>query len=356
MTYACQSLIACPQIQEDINGVFGRDPQKVTEQNRFLKVILSAQNTNGTFQKEIDRGDGHRMQVEFRYQPRELITTVSDSAVLNCNGGPEPCNLSQIYEIDDTLGSSKSWTIALKSLEEQCEKDDSFIARQVLRMMDVITRKMDRDTVQQAFNNVGFFRDGGALPRPVETQKGVACCNGKVTDLIEQVDYEYGEVEYEGTVFGFGGDFEWKSYFKSMDLACCNDVGEDLAAMMGESSIVPFYDRNVRAFATEDLGFITFWPGALQLLTFNEFRGSIWREINDDSRKVGTLMHPDPAYNGLLFDYNVELRCVHGNSYRWLFQLKLAHALEAAPADMFFSQDPLTQTNGVFEFFINNPA
>lgn len=352
MTYSCNSLVACPQVQQDINGHFGKNPQTLTETNRFLKWLLSGANRGMSIQNQLDQGNGHKRQVELLYQPRELITNVTDSADIVCTGGNEPCNLSYIYEIDETVGSGYSWSMTLRNLEDQCEADPSFVAKQVMRAMDVITRKMDRDSVQQAFGLVGNFSGGRTASIDVETLAGSDCCNGKVTDLIERVRYEYAEMEWEGPVVGFGGDFLWKSYFTSMDVACCNDLGENLNEMLRIHEIVPFYDRNVRDFATEDLGFICMIPGALQLFTFNEFRGAQgFRVLDDDSKKLGTLMHPDPEYGGLLFDYYAEFDCG-----KWNFNVKLAHEVNAAPDDMFYATDRLTGVNYVTEFQINNPA
>jgi len=352
MTYSCSGLVACPQIQQDINSYFGINPQTISETNRFLKWLLSPQNRGMSIQRQLDSGNGHKRQVELLYQPRELITNVGDSADLSCTCDNDPCNLSTTYEIDSSVGSSYCWSATLRDLEDQCEDDPSFFAKQVMRAMDVLVRKMDRDCVEQAFALVGAFAGGQTDPEAIQTAKGAACCDGKVTTLIEEVSYEYAEMEWENSIIAFGGDFEWKSYWDSLSVACCTDLGENLNAMMNKFQIVPFYDRNIRDYATEDLGFLAMIPGSLQLFTFNEFKGAKGiRIIDDDSVKQGTLMHPNPEYYGLEFDYYAEYTCG-----KWVFQLKLAHELDAAPDDMFFAGDRLSGVNFVTEWYIDNPA
>ena len=349
MTYACSTLLACPQLQGDLNDYFGFNPEAIDEDVKFLKVLLSGVNRNQIFQNQLDRGDAHRRQVQLKYQPR-LVTGSSSTTVGNtCSGGDEPCNLSTTYEIDETLGSAIEWTIDLTEIQEQCDQDEMFFAKQLAQKINLLTRDIDYRAVQEAAALTGTNPNSAAVEE-VQTLASDACCNGKVTDLLERVDFAYTEAEWDGPVFGFGGSFLWKSYWKSLSMACCNDVGENLNAMMKDSKIVPFYDRNMATYLTDTDAFLTFLPRSLQLITYNQHRGASGIvTINDDSHKRGVIAHPNPEIP-LLFDYYAELSC-----NEWKFYLGVAHEVVAAPDDMFFATDDLSGVNGVMEFAIVNP-
>lgn len=350
MTYACSELTACPQLQQDLNSLFGINPQALTEDVRFLKVVLSPQNTSNTLQKQIDSGNSKRRQVELVYQPR-LVTGSSSTTVGNtCAGGDEPCDLSELYEIDPTRGSADEWSIDLTQIQEACFDDEMFVAKQVARHMDLLTRDIDARTVQEAAALGGVNPATGLdTPTSVRTMACDDCCNGKITDLLEVVDYAFTEMEWQSNIFAVGGSYLWKSYWKSMSLACCNDVGENLQAMMQASQIVPFYDRNMATYLTDPDAFLAWIPGALQLLTFNSHRGAKGViEVDDDSHKRGVIAHPNPEIP-LVFDYYAELSC-----NKWNFYLGIAHELVGAPDDMFFATDRLAGVNGVHEFVIDN--
>jgi hypothetical protein len=351
MTYQCSSLVACPQIQADLNSVFGFNPQIMTEDSRLLKLLLSPQNKNNIFQRQLDRGDSHKMQVQLVYQPR-LVTGTSSTTVGNtCAGGDTPCNLSKTYEIDETAGSALEWSIDLTLIQEQCEKDESFFARQIARVMDLLVRDIDARSAEQVAALSGVNPTTGlTTPTNVATLASDACCNGKVTNLLEVVDYTFKEMEWDGNIFAVGGSFLWTSYWKSLSLACCNDLGENLNAMMRASQIVPFYDRNMRDYLTADDNFMAWIPGALQLVTYNQHRGAKGIiTIDDDHMKRGVLAHPNPEIP-LLFDYYAEMSC-----NKWNFYLGLAHEVMAAPDDAFFATDRLSGVTGVHEFAIVNP-
>ena len=353
MTYNCSSLVACPNIQEDLNSAFGFNPQIMTEDSRFLKVLLSPQNKNNTFQNQLDLGDAHKRVVQFTYMPRKVTGASSSSVGNTCAGGNTPCNLSKSYEIDETAGSSIEWSIDLTLINEQCEKDPQFFAKVLASYMDLLVRDINYRSAGEAavLATAGINPATGlATPTACATLNSAACCYGKVTNLLEVVDFAFTEMEWNKNIFTFGSNFLWKSYWKSMSLACCNDLGEDLNAMMRASNIVPFYDRDFRTQLVGVNDFLAFIPGSLQLITYNAHRGAKGIiTVDDDSHKRGTIIHPNPEID-LEFDYYAELSC-----NKWNFYLGLAHEVVGAPTDMFFATDRLSGVTGVHEFAITNP-
>jgi len=208
MTYACSTLTACPQLQNDLNAYFGLDPQALREDVRLLKVLLSPQNKNNTFQNQLDAGNAHRRQVQLTYQPR-LVTGTSSTTVGNtCAGGSTPCDLSKTYEIDETAGSAIEWSIDLTLIQERCGEDEMFWAKWIAMHMDLLTRDINARSANQVDDLGGVNpATGTAAPTDVATLASTACCNGKVTNLLEVVDSSFTEMEYSGPVFPVGGSF-----------------------------------------------------------------------------------------------------------------------------------------------------
>ena len=346
---SCNSgeLISCPNIQEGLdrqfeglNGVFTGTGTPLVE---FLSSPL---NTEGTLQRQIDAGNGHYRTVELRYQSRILESAVSTSTALSCSGGSQPCNDSQVYTVP-SAGSSYKWAQTLTALEAQCEDDESFFARQVSMAIDAVKRKMETTSWAQAVALVGKFASTGTTT-PIVVQTKNLTTKQYIPDAVEAVRYQMFQNEYYGDVFAFGGGQTFYDYFSSVLGSVPNTyLGIDLVKMFGGKGIMPFMSyRSAAAFGnTSD--FLTVGKGALQLITFNEYRGANGiRVIDEPTTKYGVIQ--DPA-TGLNFDYFANLDCG-----TWNFMVKLAHKLVALPNDLFQSGDRLDGVNWINQFRITN--
>jgi hypothetical protein len=88
-------------------------------------------------------------------------------------------------------------------------------------------------------------------------------------------------------------------------------------------------------------------PGAVQMISFNEFKGIL--EMNDSTLVQGTLQHPDPNLP-LTFDYRAEYTCNGADSKVWNFEVALNHDFIFLPADMYQAGDRLEGVNGILKF------
>ena len=91
-------------------------------------------------------------------------------------------------------------------------------------------------------------------------------------------------------------------------------------------------------------------PGAVQMISFNEFKGIL--EMNDSTLVQGTLQHPDPALP-LTFDYRAEYTCNGADQKVWNFEISLNHDFIFLPADMYQAGDRLEGVNGILTFRSN---
>lgn len=313
------------------------------EMSPFTEFLTSPTNTAGVLQKQIDAGNGHKRQVQLIYEARDTENQVGDSAVQDCNGGDKPGEDSTTYEIDETVGSTIKWTISHTDLIDRCEDDATFFARQLIRKLDVIGRKINTDNWTAAAALLGNFADGAATAEVVKTREN----NGAYSpDALEVVQFQFMELDYNGPVALFGGSQEFYTYFQSMAGMCCNTtLGIDVAALFASKSLVPFYDRKSQA-ALGAGHFLGLRPGALQFITYNQFNSPKF-VMDTEIYKQGVITDP---FTGISYDYIAKFDC--GN---WHFQLKLAHDLVGVPTDLFCADDRLSGVTWVNDFIITNP-
>jgi hypothetical protein len=335
--------ISCPAIQNTLNSQFNGLTGLLVEPNPFLEFITSPVNTQGTLQKQIDEGNGHVRQVTLLYESRLLENAVSNSSVQSCTGGTKSCEDSYTYDIDTTLGSSYKFTYAQSDLINRCEDDATYFARQIMKMMDVIERKIGSDSWVQAVLGVGKFVGGVSGPINAATKNSSGVYIG---DLIQKIRYQFMLMGYSSAPVVFGGSEEFSNYFNAMGAMCCNTAqGLDLGNLLAQQPVVPFFDYK----ANDKVGsnqMLAMAPGSYQLLTYNEYKGPR-RVLNTDVYQQGTVISPR---SGLEFDYMASFSCG-----TWTVQLKLAHKLVTLPNDLFQSADRLSGITWSGTFKIVNP-
>jgi hypothetical protein len=348
MSHTLSSLIACPTIQDRLNDHFTTcDPTTLREPIPFLEFLTSSVNTNGVIQNQISSGNGKLRTVELVYEPRYRESEASTSAVQSCTADDVAGQLSETYEIDPAVGTSIKQKFVLTQLAEICESDDSYIARQIQKMIDACIRKMATTTMGQVNALKGSFGTGvtanGSNELVVATQKS----NGDIdTDFIEQIAFATMDAGYCTIPYIFGYD-EIHKAFRRVKAGCCSTSGLHVGEFANQEGMAFFTDYRVKdAFGANH--FFTTAAGAMQLLTYNEFVGPKGiRTIDDDTYKQTVIR--DPA-TGIPFDFVWKFDC--GNIY---VQVKLAHKLIGMPTDMFFAGDRLSGVTQVNEFLITNP-
>lgn len=323
-------------LEEGFMGLSGR----VTSGAASTEFLLSALNTDGFLNANIAPGGGKERIVELYYQQRLLESEIYTSANPVCTGGDEPGDLSTTYNLDTTVGVSYPWTVELRDIEPGIIANDLWVANQVQRAMTGLAEKINTSVASKLVLNVGDFRDG-STSKNTKTKSG----NANVFDLIEDVKYEMGELEYMGSpiVLGWG---ETKKYFEAINANCCADTGRDLREYAMQNDIVFIGDRKIETAAGSD-NFIAMAPGAAQFVQFNQFDGpSGVNLVEDNTYTQGVLQDPN---TGLVYDYIAKLDC--GS---WHFQLKTSFDVFFLPSDMYRVDDDLYGTNNILKFAISN--
>lgn len=345
MSCNLNNIISCPNAQADLNGNFGQLSGNYREPSPLTEFIVSPANTGGFLQKQLDLGTGRKRAVELRYRSRWSENQVTDSADLSCKTGDEPGHTSKVYEIDSSIGSSTTWKYSLRDLEDACEEDALFFARSLQDAIDVLVRKINTDNWTKAATLLGKFPSTGLTT--AVTVKTKNADGTYIPEALEKLRFEFLQMDYTGVPVVFGGSELFSLYFAAIGAACCNSTtGVDLNALFQQQRVVPFFDRKAETALGANY-FLAIAPGALQFLTYNEFKGAKGIRVLDiDTEKQGVIVDP---YTDIEFDYHAQYDCG-----TWYFQLKVAHDLVGLPDDIFCADDRMTGVNWVNQFLINN--
>lgn len=342
---AIGSIISCPEIQDTLNNEFGNLTGQVPITDMLVPFLISDINTQNVLQTQVNAGNNRSRirTVELVYQQRMVESEISTTSVLNCDGGDAPGEFSTQYTIQEDEGVAYSWSITPNDLIRNCRDNNTWVVREIQRVFDGLVRKMNTVVADEVALNTGDFLNGDTERTTQTKQSGV----DPAYDLIEDVRFAFEELEFAGTpfLFGFG---EAKRYFNRVQAACCADIGMDLFEYAQNNEVVFMKDKKIPTSLGGSDKFMAMAPGAIQLLTWNEFKDETGVvTFNDDTYVQGTLVDPR---TGLEFDYFAEFDCG-----TWNFQLKLAFQTVYLPTDLFQPDDDLSGTNWVLKFDISNP-
>jgi hypothetical protein len=346
MSQSVNDIIACPQIQEDLNTQFVQfDPLGAKDVQGFTDFVSSPMNTNGFLQNQIAGGNGKLRQVELVYTPPIAESDVSDDATKLCVSSNEDGQISHTYEIDPTVGSSINRKFTIAELAYMCKDNSVWFAQRLQAMMDALEKKIGTDNATQLSLLTGAFGDGDtgivANVKTIRTRKATSGdfdIDGLGEIIFSAMDAGYANKPF---VFGYG---EILKYMKKLAAGCCADEGVDYGTYAAMNDLVFIADKKVKA-ALGGENFLMLQPGAVQMLTYLEFEGAL-NTVNDGAYKQDIIVNPK---TGRRFDFQLKNDC--GNIS---VNLKLAHKLVGLPTDMYPVGHSHQNVTFVNEFAINN--
>ena len=352
---ALSSFIACPNVQLSLFDSFGYDNLKA-EPLPLLSFILSAQNRSEVIQNQINFRDHGRKTVEVVYGQRFLESMVQDGGRVTCGTFANDGETSVLYSLTPSDGYHVGFKLTSSELEERCEQDSAYIAREIFKMMDVLTRKVATNAAIQLVANSGNFAsdvDAGS-PAGTSTFKTTTTFTSNVpqTTAVEDIAFQNMTNDFTQMPFVFGGERWWK-YIKALNAiapGAFNDGGVSASLYASQAGVTFGYDRRIQLNSGNALNALAVIPGAIQMISFNEFKGIL--EMNDSTLVQGTLQHPDPALP-LTFDYRAEYTCNGADQKVWNFEISLNHDFIFLPADMYQAGDRLEGVNGILTFRSN---
>lgn len=244
----------------------------------MLDAVLSAENRSGFEQRyPVDGGDGKKRQVVIEWaQPVPVSTTVTSEQDV-CSGGTEEPRFLDTVELTGYAGT-RVMKFTEDELRKYCEQPSEVETMRIAQHISGLFEKVDQVLVTKYASGAGGFLNGGAQYRELEMlhyatdgQTEVAKPDGEIKLLEDMTDMG---VSGRPIVVGAGIA---SRYSRLANIGCCNDLGQDLSALNGAFSF--YRDREVDAMLPGSENLIVFAPGAVQMATYNKFRGEFRKEV-----------------------------------------------------------------------------
>ena len=351
----------CPQIQTDILNLWNEDGTVTTQGAEYLQVLLSDINTTGVISSQINSGTRRLRQVEMTYQQRHLISDVENAGRVSCSPQSKQGELTTIYDIDPDKGSRWGFQLDMIELERKCRDDQYYLAREIMRGMDVLRRAInDKSLVElvAAKGNIALDVLNGNAPgttQYLDTKTKNTTTGAILYDLVEDVAQNVLDNEvFAGLAPVIIGGGDYTKYARAIQAACCGDNGVDVNTMLAQNSALFLNSKTIGTYAGAATRGIVMQPGSVQLLRYNEFlNGGDLAGLQTEDKVLGVIADPDPRFAGLVYDYYAEYKCVGTQRY-WDFQLALSHDTAYLPTDLFRAGDDLEGVNGIWGININN--
>lgn len=338
MSYTINSLVECENVQAALDeSFFGAASRMFNQSNPFLDYVVSDENSRVGIQEPlVARGKLKGVTVKYFNRYLETDNDFVGSNTNDCTGGGELTENFYTYDLSENDGDSLKKSIPITDLVTGCQDDATYVGQQIQMMINALERKINTDIITEAATLVGNFRSTGTSTAISVDAKDT---NGAwVTDLIEDVEFEFTDMEYMDKIVAIGGSKLFNQYWSAIGAGCCIDKkGIDQGLLAAGSRIMPIYDRKIDGIVGAEK-FFAFAPAAVQLLKYNRYgHNSPARQIQQADTVMGTVTSP---YSGLTFDYRAKLECE-----TWNFFVGLTYKLVAAPDDLFDSNDDMSGVN-----------
>lgn len=353
------NFISCPAVQQRLDRVGFLDNLKM-EIPGFLAYVLSPNNRMDVIQREINMRPGGRRSVEVVYGQRFLESMAEAYGRISCGSWSKDGETSTLYSIDPADGFRAGFQISTRDLEERCERSEDYIAERMMKLMDVLARRLATKLAIDALANTGNFASDVDAGNPAGTsafKQGatkLGGVGGLSTDFLEVMRFEMqNNFEADTPFFAFGHELLMK-YIASLQAATENNTQTGLAAgrYYEQSGVTLAHDRRIGTNATNANDVLATIPGAIQMISFNEFRSIL--EFESATETQGVIQHPNPDIP-LSFDYRAKYTCNDQDERIWDFELAINADFIFAPNDMFQAGDRMEGVNGVNLFRIANP-
>jgi hypothetical protein len=337
MSYAYTSFIDCPDIQQRLNNQFTNgSPTMAPGHIGLIRTLNDPANTSGVLQRIVDPGNAALRQVELTYSPRIGESSITEGGRPTCTGGEVRGETSTTYTLELTDNISIKNSVPIDQLARRCQSNEEYVADLVAAQIRALVRKANKDA-WTAFDTLAGNFVGGAASKNTPTKAG----NVYLVDPAEIIGYEFdlAELRSFGAPLVVGGGLIDK-WFRATNAACCASTNVLLEEYINQHDMVHIFDPT----AETALGageYATLAPGAMQMLTWNQYVGMV-NSSNDDSFKAGVIVDP---VTGLTFDYLATRNC-----NVWTIETTLYRKFVAMPDDMFFANDVNAGVNGLLKF------
>lgn len=289
----------CNTVRQNLNVLAGQNyPALKREPTGMLDAVNSPANRSGFEQKYItDGGDGKKKQVLIEWaQPVPVSETVTSEQDV-CAGGTEEPRFQDVVELTGFAGT-RVMLFTEAELRKYCEQPSEVQTMRIAQHMSGLFRKINQILITKYNSNVGNFIAGVAAGREIELLH---------YDGITEAAKPDGEVLLMEDMSDLGvtrplvvGAGIVSRYAKLAGIGCCNDYGQSVDQL---SSAYDFYrDRDVDIILAGSENVIAFAPGAVQMATYNKYRGE-FRRVVENLFAHDTIVDP---VTGITLDWKMK--------------------------------------------------
>lgn len=348
------TLISCPEIQAQLLEVWVNDPSIKREDLPLTELLLSPFNVgDNKLQKVVSPGNGKSRLVDLIYTPRQLESAVSSSTGHDdCVSSNVPTELSKQYDVG-TDYFQVDRIMPMDQLRYKCEQDDQYMAKLIMGMMDQLGRKIESHNFEQLFLLKGEFSTDIASVGTVDGSDDFAVATVIPStvnfnfDLLQKVPTATKYSGYSMPPILIGGA-KLQMYLEAAKAGCCAASGINIAEIYSQYGLAAINSYRADASFGGADHFLSMEPGAVQLISWNEYEGIQGINTVDTEIYKQTILI-DPK-NGMKYDFKANMDC----NGKWSFFLRCYSKLAGLPNDLYNSADRLEGVTFVNGFKIVN--
>ena len=352
MSYTPSSLVACPNLQENLDNLFGANPARYYQEPvPFTQFLMSPTNRSG-LNMMVSPGGGKIRTVQAIYQPRILSSEVQSNVTDYCSASTERGTTSTNYTIDTSQNLFLEQTFDVDNLAAACRDNADWFNDQILKMVVALDSAVNTKNATQAASLLGGWSSdvsgipfltvsGSPTQIAVRTQK-----TSSDTDIFyqsQQAIVSAAEASHFGQFITIGG-FQLHNYMKLMEHGCCANSGLDVASLQREFGFASLRDRDVTSAAGGNEYAWAIANGALQVIYYNRWAGLF--EQRDANQSYGVINSPS---TGMAYDLVIKHDCGVID-----VTLTATTKLVALPDDMFQTGDHMDGVKGFALIEVDN--
>jgi hypothetical protein len=354
MSVVSEANVQCETIQLELDTQFATC-NPVLDPMPALEAILATQRAAGITQSVSD-GNGKVKTVKVTYDQRALESAASETTgARTCTSTNETYNNYTTYDIDPNTHIVYGEKIDIGDLATVCQDFNSFYAKKIAKVIDVIERKVATKVAGALVTNYGVWGSAVGSGSTVGTYNGsdeliVATLVSAATKVIDysgmsEIDLALMQTGYCQAPIIVGGSALYQ-YGQWINKGCCSTTGVNVLDMANEFGKAILYDKRVATALGSENKSIVFQPGAVALLTYNEFN-----ETNIVSGSNYAKFKVFSPRTGLPIDIIIKDDCgtISITGYATV-------ELVGLPADMFAVGDEFRGVKFVNKILVTNPA
>ena len=260
----------CPNIQAPLGQLFIEVGQR--ESLPFLEYLNSPENVK-LIRQQVSSGGGKLRTVEARWIQRLPETEVEAGAdISNCTATNIYGDSTETYTLETTDTYQASQLISGADIARHCQDNNVYFLESVMRLMDVIDRKVASAAAVQAVAAIGNW---GTDVEGFYTVTGdclvVSTING-TNDVnpfaLADITQATAMANYPSAPIAFGGA-AMQRYANAVKAGCCSQSGIDILAISQQNGFGFAYDSRLAAAQGSQTKALVTTAGAIQWLSYN---------------------------------------------------------------------------------------